>query len=266
MEWSAKSATNAYLDTLELCKKQKENCNPCENHHKDLESIEFISALAAGMRAKLMVEVTPEVSTSTVALAAAARQTGGKLVCILPEDNKEQKEKKEKNECHQVIDDSGLGDMVEFRTGDPAQVLPSYGDIDFSLVDCKSNNNEEDYGRLLGQLDDHVKTPRRRSMNIVANNFVEGCSRRVLSEGGRIFSRGGVVVGDDDDDDQEGCVKQYSTGKGMSNYEYYNRKREKRKNGGIAKRKDHVNNIKSTWLVKIDEKTGEEHIFRMMPK
>lgn len=44
------------------------------------EVVTRVSALAAGMNAKLMVEVTSEVSSSTVALAAAARQTGGKVV------------------------------------------------------------------------------------------------------------------------------------------------------------------------------------------
>ncbi|KAL2478685.1 uncharacterized protein Fot_47699 [Forsythia ovata] len=78
MEWSQTSATKAYLDALKLCSKCKKECNSCEETRK-LETNEFISALAAGMSSKLIVEVTTEASPLTVALAAAARQTGGKL-------------------------------------------------------------------------------------------------------------------------------------------------------------------------------------------
>ncbi|PPS01175.1 hypothetical protein GOBAR_AA19491 [Gossypium barbadense] len=48
-------------------------------------SNEFISALAAGMKSKLIVEVKSSVSPSTLALASAAKHTGAKFVCILPE-------------------------------------------------------------------------------------------------------------------------------------------------------------------------------------
>lgn len=58
------------------CSKKNQNCESCGT--QEPESNEFISPLAAGMSAKLMVEVTSDVSPSTVALAAAARQTGGK--------------------------------------------------------------------------------------------------------------------------------------------------------------------------------------------
>lgn len=56
----------------------KQNENDGSSQTQEPDGNEFISALAAGMSAKLMVEVTSDVSPSTVALAAAARQTGGK--------------------------------------------------------------------------------------------------------------------------------------------------------------------------------------------
>ncbi len=83
---------------------------------RETGSNEFISALAAGMKAKLIVEITSDVSPSTVALATAARHTGGRLVCILPEPVLAESKK--------VIRDSGLKDIVEFRTGDPSELLP----------------------------------------------------------------------------------------------------------------------------------------------
>ena len=49
--------------------------------------MEFISALAAGKQAKLMVEVSTEgITPLTIALAVAAKQTGGRFICILVED------------------------------------------------------------------------------------------------------------------------------------------------------------------------------------
>ncbi|KAI6702608.1 hypothetical protein NL676_011744 [Syzygium grande] len=129
--------------------------NPWRAVTKELGSTEFISALAAGMRAKLMVEVASGVSPSTIALAAAARQTGGKLVCIVPEPVLA--------ESKRVIKDTGLKDMVEFKTGNPFELLSKYKNIDFSLVDCNSDNNAD----LLKLLDVNPS----KSV-VVANNLV----------------------------------------------------------------------------------------------
>ncbi|KAL3536706.1 hypothetical protein ACH5RR_000072 [Cinchona calisaya] len=242
MEWSAKSATNAYLDTLKLCNKQKENCNPC-GCHKEPESTEFISALAAGMSAQLMVEVSSEVSQSTVALAAAARQTGGRVVCILPE--------LKLNESQQVIDNSGLHDMVEFKTGDPFEVLPNYENIDFSLLDCKS----DDYNQLLQKLDVNP----RRSV-VVANNLVEGCKgleghlRGVENEAKVRSIKHPIGKGMEITMIGKNCEH----GKREKNRESHSRAEKK---GGFVKKTD-----KSKWIVKFDEKSGEEHIYRMLPK
>ncbi|KAH1196158.1 hypothetical protein GmHk_19G056487 [Glycine max] len=104
-------------------------------------SNEFVSALAAGMKAKLIVEVASRASPSTIALAAAARQTGGRLVSILPVPVLD--------ESQEVIKNSGLKDQVEFRTEDPSKILPYCENIDFSLVDCK----DENYARLFNLLD-----------------------------------------------------------------------------------------------------------------
>ncbi|WMV49213.1 hypothetical protein MTR67_042598, partial [Solanum verrucosum] len=90
--------------------KQNEDCG--SSGTQDPDGNEFISAPAAGMSAKLMVEVASEVSQ--VALAAAARQTGGKVMCIIPEHKLDKTQK--------VIEEKGLNDMVEFKTGDPADV------------------------------------------------------------------------------------------------------------------------------------------------
>ncbi|KAK9145478.1 hypothetical protein Sjap_005381 [Stephania japonica] len=152
--WSPNSATNAYLETVKLCGSQEMN-QDSSSVKPEPESSEFISALAAGMNAKLIVEVSSDVSPSTIALAAAARQTGGRVICILPED-------KTQNQSKKVIKESGLKDVVEFKVGDPVEMLSHYENIDFSLIDC----NTDDYSRLLKAVDVNP----RKSV-VVANNL-----------------------------------------------------------------------------------------------
>ncbi|XP_050238545.1 uncharacterized protein LOC126688026 [Mercurialis annua] len=246
MDWSAASATKAYLDTLKLCGDHKRRCESWMT--REPGSNEFISALAAGMKAKLIVEVTYGVSPSTVALATAARHTGGRLVCILPEPVLAESKK--------VIKDSGLKDLVEFRTGDPSQLLPDYENVDFSLVDCKN----DEYTRLLKLIDVNPT----KSV-VVANNLVG--SKKGL--GGQVISRG--IMKDKD----EVVVRSTKRpiGKGMEvtmigksinpiaqmrdcgvGYDFL------AFGGGMMKKES---GKKSNWIVKVDEVSGEEHIYRV---
>lgn len=180
------------------------------------------------MKAKLIVEVTSSpASSSTIALAAAARQTGGKLVCILPETVLD--------ESKEAINNSGLKDQVEFRTEDPYKLLPYYENIDFSLVDCK----DESYEMLLNFIDVNPV----RSV-VVANNLVGdrkglgGCVRRNYEK---------LAVR---------SVK-HPIGKGMEVTTIS-------KNDETDKRHHHARKRnKSKWIAKFDEKSGEEHIFRL---
>lgn len=214
------------------CGKCKQECSSCETQIP--ESNEFISALAAGMSAKLIVEVTSDVSPSTVALAVAARQTGGKLVCILPEPKLDKSQK--------AIDDSGLHDMVEFKTGNPVDVLHDYENIDFSLVDCKADN----YGRLLEKLDVNPK----RSV-VVANNLLGGGK-----------GLGGHLRGVENKTEVRSM--KHPIGRGMEitmigkSNDFGNKERGADRKRRLMKRGD-----KSKWVFEVDEKSGEEHIFRM---
>ncbi|KAK6142704.1 hypothetical protein DH2020_023052 [Rehmannia glutinosa] len=231
------------FDFLVVCSRCKKSCNSCEAQMP--ESNEFISALAAGMSAKLIVEITSEVSSSTVALAVAARQTGGKLICILPEPKL--------NKSQKAIEDSCLSEMVEFKTGDPAEALVNYENIDFSVVDCKSH----DYGKLLENLDVNLK----RSV-VVANNLLEGekgleghlrgvesktkvrSMKHPIGEGMEI-----TMIGKSND-----------FGKKSSSHFG-----KKSKSGSYCVRPERVvkKTDKSKWVFQVDEKSGEEHIFRM---
>ncbi|QCE02567.1 S-adenosyl-L-methionine-dependent methyltransferase [Vigna unguiculata] len=161
MEWSSKSASMAYLDTLQLCENQKRKDGNWRVE-KNPGNNELISALAAGMKAKVIVEVTSCVSLYTIALAVAARQSGGRLVCIIP--------KSLLHESKQVIINSGLEQQVEFRTEDPSKLLSLYDNIDFFVVDCR----DENYTRLLKLVDVSMK----RSVIVVAKHVV--CDKKGL--------------------------------------------------------------------------------------
>lgn len=93
------------------------------------QSTEFLAALAAGIEAKLLVEVSSCASPSTIALAVAARQTGGRLISILSNSQA-------LLDAMVAMKELGLSRVVEFIIGDAEDILPQYADVDFALVDC----------------------------------------------------------------------------------------------------------------------------------
>ncbi|XP_015088237.1 uncharacterized protein LOC107031399 isoform X2 [Solanum pennellii] len=245
MAWSPKYAANAYLDTLKLCSKHKQMCNSCTGTEEP-ESNEFLSALAAGMSAKLIVEVTTEGSPSTVALAAAARQTGGKLVCIIPEPILDKTQK--------VIQETGLNDMVEFKTGDPVEVLHNYENIDFSLVDGKT----DDYEVLMEKLDVNPRRSVVVTNNVQGKKGIGGHLKKVenkvkvrslqhpIGKGLEVTMIGkSTEFGKKENKSKSGCYSHLIRG-------------GDKKNGHVVKKGD-----KSKWVFVVDEKSGEEHIYRM---
>ncbi|KAI4347443.1 hypothetical protein L6164_008256 [Bauhinia variegata] len=123
--WSAENATRAYLSTLKMGQKAKEP-----------DVAEFISALAAGNNAQLMVVAcTGEASSTILALVAAANQTGGNVICIFPGI---QEMKASKNALGVVAH------RVHFLTGDAQDLLLNqFEAADFVLIDCKLENHEE---------------------------------------------------------------------------------------------------------------------------
>ncbi|KDP22392.1 hypothetical protein JCGZ_26223 [Jatropha curcas] len=128
--WSAENATNAYLKTLRMGQKAKEP-----------DVAEFISALAAGNNAQLMVVACASFSTSTVlALVAAAHQTGGRVVCVLSSS-------KELQISRQIL---GFDTChVEFVVGEAKNlILTQYSEADFVLIDCNLNNHESILGAV----------------------------------------------------------------------------------------------------------------------
>ncbi|CAN4085263.1 unnamed protein product [Withania somnifera] len=123
--WSAENATKAYLRAIKIGKRAKEP-----------EMAEFISALAAGNNAQLMVVACAGAadSATTLALVAAAQQTGGRVICISGSVDK----------LIQSIESVGRNSRhVEFVTGDANMLLINdYRKADFVLIDCNLRNCE----------------------------------------------------------------------------------------------------------------------------
>jgi predicted O-methyltransferase YrrM len=111
----------------------------CRNLEPD--SAEFICALAAGVRATALLEIGGSSGISTIALAAAARQTAGRLVSIEIEPERQAESKR-------TLADLGLADYVDYVLADAGTVLARYADLQFVLIDCE----KDDYVRFFDQL------------------------------------------------------------------------------------------------------------------
>ncbi|MGC1869584.1 MAG: DUF1442 domain-containing protein [Acidobacteriaceae bacterium] len=116
---------------------------PFAERHRNLApaSAEFLSALASGIGARKIVEIGGSSGISTIALAAAAQQTQGKLISLEIEPARQAESK-------QTIANLDLSEFVDFRLGDAAQTLPQLKDIEFVLIDCE----KQDYIRFFDML------------------------------------------------------------------------------------------------------------------
>ncbi len=116
---------------------------PRAERHRNLEpvSAEFICALAAGVGAKRMVEVGGSSGISTLALAVAARELGGRLISLEIDPVRQ-------TESRETLSGLGLEPFVDYRCGDAASLLPDLGEVDFALIDCE----KDDYIRFFDLL------------------------------------------------------------------------------------------------------------------
>jgi predicted O-methyltransferase YrrM len=148
---------------------------PQAERHRNLEpvSAEFISALAAGIGAKRLLEIGGSSGISTIALAAAARETGGRLVSIEIDPTRQ-------TESRETIQRLGLADHVEFILADAAVVLPGYTEpFDFALIDCEKH----DYIRFFDMI------PAGPGTVVVADNIL---SHGLTDYSAHVRSRGGL--------------------------------------------------------------------------
>ncbi|WOL03622.1 hypothetical protein Cni_G12342 [Canna indica] len=127
--WSPSDAMKAYMNTLQLCKDHY--CFEETSQLIEPQCMEYISALAAGNQARLMVDVESggAVSPFILALAAAARQSGGRLVCARHEEA-------DAAELRRQIETSGLADVVECEAAKtPLETIEQLKCVDFAVID-----------------------------------------------------------------------------------------------------------------------------------
>ena len=122
---------------------QDANGLPQGERHRNLEppSAEFLCALAAGVGARRLVEIGGSSGISTIALAAAARETQGRLTSIEIEPSRQA-------ESRETLKSLGLDKFVDYLCDDARNILPGLGEVDFALIDCE----KEDYIRFFDLL------------------------------------------------------------------------------------------------------------------
>ncbi|KAJ6812791.1 uncharacterized protein M6B38_147080 [Iris pallida] len=198
MVWSAENATRAYLCTLKS-----------RNKGTEPDVAEFVSALAAGSGARLMVEAcSGTAGPTTLALAAAAQQTeGARVVCVVPKPG-----------SAAAFEASN---SVEIVVGDAAGLLADrYKGADFVLVDCELEGQERLFNAAVAS--------------------VEGC--------------GGVVVGYN----AFSCDSSSWGGVGGVRVDLLPI------GGGLRVCRVPARSARtSQWVVRVDECTGEEHVYRI---
>ncbi len=116
---------------------------PQAERHRNLEppSAEFLSALAGGIAARRILEIGGSSGISTIALAVAARDTGGRVTSIEIEPERQR-------ESRELLHGLDLDNFVEYICDDAAAVLPRLGEVDLALIDCE----KEDYIRFFDVL------------------------------------------------------------------------------------------------------------------
>ncbi|KAJ7944806.1 DUF1442 family protein [Quillaja saponaria] len=129
--WSPETASKAYIDTVKFC----------ELFHESGVA-ELISATAAGWNAKLIVETWSQggVVPTSIGLSIASRHTGGRHVCIVPDE-------RSRTEYAERMGDAGVLPAPEVIVGEPEEVMDGLVGIDFLVVDSK----RKDFTRVLRQ-------------------------------------------------------------------------------------------------------------------
>lgn len=101
---------------------------------------EFISAMAAGNCSRIMVDVCENsAGPTTLALIAAAHQTGGRVICIVPTHDGLHASKATLGESASSVD-LVVGEPLTLFRSSNADVCS--GMPDFVLVDCKIRGSE----------------------------------------------------------------------------------------------------------------------------
>ncbi|KAK8568813.1 hypothetical protein V6N12_007353 [Hibiscus sabdariffa] len=163
MEWSPQHAMEAYLDTLHHL--TNGDCNGDDKARViEPKCMELISALAAGKGAKRILEITTQgITPLTIALAVAAKHTGGQLICILPHvDHRQQHSNSVTKTKLETADLQRFVKLVHAAGSSPCEIMKQMTQlqvkkVDFAVIDCRF---DEDYLKsMFKRLDaDVIKT------------------------------------------------------------------------------------------------------------
>ena len=187
---------------------------------------ELVSAMAAGWNANLIVETWSlgGVIPTSIGLAIASRHTGGRHVCLVPDE-------RSRLEYARSMGDAGMS--PEIIVGEPEEVMEDLVGIDFLVVDSR----RKDFARVLRL----AKLSSEGAVLVCKNANSKAASsfkwRSVLDEGSRRLVRSVFLpVGKGLD------IAHISAGGGNSN------------SGIKADRK--------RWIKQVDPRSGEMHVIR----
>ncbi|XP_043697656.1 uncharacterized protein LOC122648515 [Telopea speciosissima] len=118
--WCPDTASKAYIDTVKSCELFEES-----------SVAELVSAMAAGWKAKLIVEAWSRggVVSTSIGLAVASRHTGARHVCVV-EDELSRSEYVET-----MLREVGMS--PEVVVGETKEVMVGISEVDFLVVDCR---------------------------------------------------------------------------------------------------------------------------------
>ena len=90
----------------------------------------LLNTIIKGAEARHILEIGTSYGYSTIWLAEAARETGGKVVSLDLAPRKQ-------DHAREMLEMAGLAAYVDFRAGDALELIPTLEDsLDFILLDC----------------------------------------------------------------------------------------------------------------------------------
>ncbi|KAA8521918.1 hypothetical protein F0562_012768 [Nyssa sinensis] len=213
--WSPETASKAYIDTVKSCELSQES-----------SVAELVSAMAAGWNAKVIVETWSQggVIKTSIGLAVASRHTGGRHVCIVPDEGS-------RSEYVRAMERAGMS--PEVVVGEPEDAMGGLIGIDFLVVDCRRS----DFARILRV----AKLGHRGAVLVCKNASSRSASnfgwRSVLDGGSRLVRSVFLPVGKGLD------IAHVATSGGSSS-----------SSSGSGK-------AQSRWIKHIDQQSGEEYVY-----
>ncbi|XP_065859889.1 uncharacterized protein [Euphorbia lathyris] len=186
---------------------------------------ELLSAMAAGWNSTLIVEswTHGDPLATSVALSLAARYTHGRHVCLVPDE-------RSRSEYVKSVQRAGVSAKTEVMVGEAEEIMATLTGVDFLVVDCK----RRDFVRVLR----FAKLSHKGAVLVRKNAYQSSLSGfrwlGALAKGTRVVRSVFLPVG---------------KGLDVAHVEI---------NGGVACSRS----CPSRWIKFVDQKSGEEHVFR----